>query len=303
MPRFSPTCTTRRNALNHTRPSLHLIVLAALALSACESDSGGSAGSGDSSDMAPPVAAFTASDYAYDGPASLPAGITEISMTNAGAEPHMIQIVGIPDDMTMEQVGMAMADIEAEVPEWAVFAGGPNGADPGGTASAFVNLEPGKYALMCPVPSPDGTAHAAKGMVAELTVTEPDAAAPVAAAPDVAVAVVGKEFAYGMPDESLAAGEHVFSLKNEGAQPHEATLVKLDEGATAMDILAAFSPDAQGPPPGSFVGGVGVLAPGASQSFPATLDSGHYAFMCFYPDSDTGTPHLALGMSHEFDVP
>jgi hypothetical protein len=280
-----------------TRIAVLAAAAASLALiqSACEAESP----SGGTDD--PPVVSFSAHDFKYDGPASVAAGMTDMRITNNGKEPHQIQLIKTPADRTLEEVAAAMAvEGEGEVmPDWIELAGGPNGAEPGATSSAFVELEPGHYAITCLIPSKDGVVHAAKGMLSEFSVTEVGQTTASAPAPEITIAA--KEFAFGVEGE-LTAGSHVVNMTDMGEQAHEAFLVRLNEGTSATEYLAAFSPEAQGPPPGALAGGIGGIVPGTSQSFNISLVPGRYAFICAFPDPDTGMPHAAVGMYHEFEV-
>jgi hypothetical protein len=137
-------------------------------------------------------------------------------------------------------------------------------------------------------------------MVAPLEVTAPIAAMTLPAG-DAAVAL--QDFAFvGL--ESLTAGKHTISVTNKGPQPHEAGIIKLAEGKTAADIVAAFnSTEAPaGPPPWTDVGGIGGLSVGEASTMDVDLPAGSYAFICFVPDAATGKPHAALGMVGAFSV-
>lgn len=279
--------------------TLALVAPLCLLLSACaapEADAPAADGSG-----APPVVTFEGSDFAFDGPAEIAPGMTELVIQNTGQELHQIQLIQLDAGKTMADVEAFMAEAPTGPAEWMTLLGGPNAAMPGESANAFVALAPGQYVMTCDIPSPDGVLHSAKGMVGSFTVTEGEATA--ASAPEADLAVVGSDFLFEMPAE-IGAGSHVFRFENQGEQAHEAVLIKLDGDATVDEFASYFGPDAPpGPPPGAGVGGVVALEPDMSQSFGATLDSGRYAFVCFLPDLASGAPHFALGMQSTFEVP
>ena len=58
----------------------------------------------------------------------------------------------------------------------------------------------------------------------------------------------------------------------------------------------------KGPPPAEALGGVTLLDKGARGSFSADLTPGEYGFICYFPDTKDGKPHLAHGMMKTFTV-
>jgi uncharacterized cupredoxin-like copper-binding protein len=279
-------------------------VLAAAALVACNR-SRPDAKTADSTTAAAPAAApaapnvltITATDYAFDAPAQVPAGFTTIRVVDNGREPHQAAL------MRLEQ-GKTFADFKASLKKpgppqpWIVPAGGPNPPMPNGTAEDTQYLPPGTYAIVCFVPSPDGTPHIAKGMMRELTVTPSSAASTQPPNADATVTLADYSFTATAP---LTAGQHEVRVTNAGPQPHEVVLVHLDRGKTGKDF-ATWAENMKGPPPGALEGGVAAMAPGDTAYFPANLIPGSYAFICFVPDTKDGKPHIAHGMVHDFEV-
>ena len=272
------------------RLSLMAALLCAGALSAC----------GGPQAAEPTEVVFQAADFSFNGPDTVPAGTTKVTVDNQGQSLHQVALMQLGEGKTFADfTTYAQTASESEpVPAWLTPAGGPVVAAPGQSASSFVDLQPGEYVLMCNIPDAQGTPHYALGQVRGLQVTAADGAA---AAPAADLTVNEQDFAFGWPSE-VAAGAHVIQAKNGGQQPHEAILVKLDEGATAQDVAAAFAPGGDGQPPALPMGGVGVIPPGASQSFPVDLTPGRYAWLCFFPDTASGKAHAELGMMAEFDV-
>lgn len=283
--------------MEHVRSRLALaavgLTLATL-VSACEPESA------DIIAGKPPELVVRATDYDYPDAATASAGVTELTIDNQGKELHQIALVQLKDGKTFDDfVAYAKTAKETDpMPSWAMLAGGPAVAAPGQKASAFVSLEPGTYAMLCNIPDAKGVPHAASGMLKPLTVAKAEAAAPAAPAADVSVALADFNFEVG---PGIKAGNHVLGVTNGGKQMHEAVLVKLNEGATAQEVATALLTNS-GPPPAMPLGGVVGIPAGASQSFPADLSAGRYAFLCFLPDPATGKPHATLGMMSEFDV-
>jgi uncharacterized cupredoxin-like copper-binding protein len=105
------------------------------------------------------------------------AGNGTLTVTNDGTEIHELTIVRIRDDATTEDV-IATASLPMGAPRPVPMpyqgVGGISFLSQG--ESGWIDLDalsltPGRYALVCFIPSPsDRTAHAAKGMVHEFTV-------------------------------------------------------------------------------------------------------------------------------------
>lgn len=123
----------------------------------------------------------------------------------------------------------------------------------------------------------------------------------VAADPDAQqVAVVATDYAFEIP--AVSAGPNAFTMTNEGEEPHFMVIVKMEEGATVEEALAA---EQAGEDPEAFiaedVGESVTAAPGGTAVINADLDPGTYAMLCFVSTPD-GEPHVALGMAQEFTV-
>ena len=74
--------------------------------------------------------------------------------------------------------------------------------------------------------------HLAKGMVAPLEVT---GTATTTELPAGDASLTLKDFSFDL--NSLTAGKHTINVKNDGPQPHEATIIKLNDGVTVDTIL------------------------------------------------------------------
>ena len=179
------------------------------------------------------VVTITASDFAFQAPASIPAGLTTINLVNRGPELHHVQLVKIAEGHTVQELMEGMKH-EGPPPAWVSFVGGPNTPVPGGQAQATLDLAPGNYAIVCFIPSSDGVLHVAKGMVKPLTVT-PSSSQARAAAPDARITL--RDYSYGITPE-IAAGKRTIRVNNEAAQPHELILVQLAPGKSTADMLA-----------------------------------------------------------------
>lgn len=246
--------------------------------------------------------AIAAADYSFDAPDTLEAGWTRLTMSNQGQELHHAQLVRLEEGKTMADLGAAVQAMEegGGIPEWVGFEGGPSLAVPGGRTSAVANLQPGNYVLLCLMPDAEGTPHLALGMAKPITVAAADAE-PEPPAADNTLTLADFSFTFS---ETLEAGEQTVKVVNAGPQPHEAFIVKLNEGATAEEFLASMAPGAPpGPPPGVPVGGIQAMDPGAEGYFTVDFESGgQYLLVCVVPDPASGAPHFALGMQQTIQV-
>lgn len=119
------------------------------------------------------------------------------------------------------------------------------------------------------------------------------ASAPVAAPPVVNIGM--RDFAFDAP-ASIAAGPTTFKATNLGKNPHHAILIKLGNGKTAADLLAALSKPGAPPAWATLMGG-----PQENTAVTIDMTPGNYIWICMIPLAD-GTPHLMKGMMKAFTV-
>lgn len=279
-------------------------VALAAAIAGCKSDrpspesAGASANSAESPKAAPATVTMTARDFAFDAPAQIPGGAVTLQIRNSGKEVHQAQLVRLEGGKTGQDLIAAMKT-PGPPPAWMKFVGGPNAVAPGHDVSATSVLEPGQYAYLCLIPSPDGMMHAAKGMMRPFEVTAaPSGAATSLPEADFIIKLVDFDFQTSKP---LTPGKHAIMVENAGPQAHELVLVKLAPGKTIQDF-ATWAESMKGPPPATPVGGVGVLETGMRATFAADLTAGDYGLICFVPDAKDGKLHLAHGMMKNFKV-
>ena len=253
---------------------------------------------GQAANTAATTVSVTARDFAFDAPAQVPAGAVTLQLQNHGKEVHQAMLVKLDQGKTGADLAAAMKQ-HGPPPAWIKWLGGPNAAAPGGQVNATSVLEPGNYAYLCLIPSPDGVMHLAKGMVRTFEVT----AAPAGAAPslpetDVTIRLKDYDFESSQP---LAAGKQRIMVENTGPQSHELVLVKLAPGKKIEDF-ATWAMSMKGPPPAMPVGGVGALENGMRATFVVDLTAGDYGMICFIPDTRDGKMHLAHGMMKNLKV-
>lgn len=242
------------------------------------------------------VISAVATDYAFDMPGSVPAGLTTIRFSNTGKELHHLYLVKVEKGRKPADV-LAFFKAGGPPPAWMKPVGGPNAPAPGEETVFTSMLDAGEYIAFCVIPSPGGPPHIMKGMIKSITVTPSTrkAAAPIA---DVTLTLSDYDFAFSKP---LSPGKHVIAVRNTGKQPHEFFMAQLMPGKSPMD-MAKFAENPVGAPPGKPMGGITDIVPGDVVYLQVDVPKGEYAFICFDPDAKDGKPHLAHGMIKQISV-
>ena len=249
---------------------------------------------------APPnMVSFTAKEFSFEGPDTIPAGLTMFHLTDAGKQLHHLQLIRLEQGKTYADFQAAAKSMASgPPPAWMVMYGGVNPPAPGETTTAMQVMEPGNYAVVCFVEGADHVPHMAKGMMKPLTVSvmttgrmsEPNA--------DVTLTLSDYTFNLSKP---LVAGRQLIKVENEATQPHEVVLVQLAPGKTIED-LAKWVSEMKGPPPGKPMGGIPAFAKGKNNFFEVNLTPGDYGMICFVPDAKDGKMHYEHGMTKQFKV-
>lgn len=267
-----------------------------------------------------PTVAYTAKEYAFDGPATFAGGLTEVSLTNNGTMTHHGMFLLLNEGKTIADLGAAAAKSGiGGLLSVAVSVGGPASIDPGITSTVVIDFKPGNYVLVCVIPDADGVPHMAKGMALPVTVTAAPATQPAAPVADLSVELADFKFV-NLP-AATKAGKQTWAVSNKGAQLHELAIFKLAEGFSAEQAIAILSespatpmpsmegtPEAigspaaapSGPPPMVDMAGFAPVSPGYSGWALLDLEAGNYLALCFVPDTATGKPHFMLGMKMAF---
>ena len=102
--------------------------------------------------------------------------------------------------------------------------------------------------------------------------------------------------------ETVPAGVVNIRLSNLGMEPHHAQLLRLRDGVSFDDLMAAL------PEEGdaalrlvTLEGGAGAIDPHRNSEVTLNLKAGNYVLVCFIPSPD-GLPHLAKGMLKPLQV-
>jgi hypothetical protein len=250
--------------------------------------------------MARNAITIIATDYAFAAPERLPAGSHTFELVNEGKELHHAALVKIAAGHTMDDLKAYLSQPPgAPMPDWLTEAGGPNGVIGSDKANATLDLQPGLYAWICFIPSPDGIPHFAKGMIRSLVVTpsnQPSVAVPVA---DLTMKLY--DFGFEFPAE-ISAGRHLIQIENGGPQHHEVEFVKLLPGTT-FEALVEWAKAEAGPPPAvQWLGGFAPASRGVLGLVTVDFQAGEYALLCFLPDVNDGKNHIIHGMAQRLLV-
>ncbi len=145
-------------------------VLASLAigLAACgddDSDEGTSATSEGSAASAEEVT-LTAVEYEFDLSATPTADTKTVTFQNDGKEPHVLIFARINEGFTLDEA------FKLEGKKGSAEEIGEADAGPGQTATVDIKepLEPGQYAMLCPLPGKGGEPHYKLGQLAEFEI-------------------------------------------------------------------------------------------------------------------------------------
>lgn len=238
-------------------------------------------------------AVFTATEYAFQGPATLPAGSTTLQLVNRGRAAHQGQLVRVAAGHTAAEAVRALA--AGESADWLLPAGGFGPVAPGGTARLTLPLAAGSYLLYCALPGADGVADAGKGMITTFTVSQGGAASADTGSAVALLTVSDRGFRFqrilrvGGEDQPmegrlmpspLASGTRIIELQNFGPTAHEIQVVRAESPRTVREFVAWLYGGQRGPAPARQFGGVATLPPGMKVRLQVVLAPGAYWVFC-----------------------
>lgn len=249
---------------------------------------------------APREVRFVSTDFAFEGPGTIESGLVTFVLDNRGETLHHLQLVKLPDGMSMEDFQEAMSGMQpgSPPPPWFHDAGGVNPPDPENPARVTMLVEPGEYAVLCLVDTPDRIPHVMKGMMQPLTVTE--SSEPAGLLPDAELTLTLVDYAFSFAEPPVA-GRYTIRVENAAEQAHEVAFFRFLPGKT-MDDLAAWAESYAEPAPFVAAGGVPGIHPGQAVNVHVDFTPGDYVALCFVPDATDGQLHLAHGMALPFTV-
>ncbi len=249
-----------------------------------------------------PTISITAVNYAYIMPSTLNVrtGLVDIAMVNNGSEAHQAQVARLNAGVTQNEIIDRLITKKDQAAAFSLltFAGGPDTVSPGYGQETFLNLTAGQYVLLCFVVGQDGIPHVNKGMIHFFTVSSEQSQQNILQSDG---KVIMKDFSYDLPRIVIQSKALTLQIVNQGSEPHEMNIVKLEKGKSVQDIPLFFQ-SPSGPPPFEELGGFAAIASGGSGWIKMHLDPGSYAAFSFIPDEKTGKSQLSMGMLTPFTV-
>jgi len=270
-----------------------ILLVFALGAAACRKEAAPAATS-----PAPNDVTISAVDFAYNSLDTITAGLTRLRLINHGPSLHHIQLIHIEGGRTIDSLRAALTK-PGPPPAWMKNVAGPNAVGTEDTSVAIMNIAAGHYAIVCFIPDSTGVPHFARGMIRALEVrpaTGPAVPEPTA---DADVHLTDYAFSESAP---LHAGLRTLKVINDGQQPHELFIARLDTGVTAQQLVHWVDSGMHGRPPARAVGGVSGIEKGDHAWVVANFAPGNYAFLCFVPDAKDGKEHVQHGMIQQLTV-
>lgn len=188
----------------------------------------------------------------------------------------------------------------------ALISGGVS-AEPGRTGQAVIDLPAGSWIAAVFVYGGDEDGFLAQPIEVSGEFGDPDD-------PDSDVDVNFEDFSFDF-GSGLRAGNLVWELENDGAQPHFISIYAYPGELTAEGVNAAiaavYGTSAEPVDPAAIpidlgqlveIGGSGTMSPGAEAWLQLDLPPGAYLALCQVADRDSGLPHSALGQFAVFTV-
>jgi hypothetical protein len=237
-----------------------------------------------------------AGEYTYVLKGSPKAGWVQINFQNAGVEDHMMAMFKLKPGTTGAQLKQAVLSsdqnafqkIAAPGGDPTVF-GAPSLLSPKASTTTMTKLPPGTYGILCFVPAPDGSPHAAHGMYKVFTVSGKSSAKPPT---DGVINVAIDDSVITAPSSGLPKHGWV-KVTNNATTGRDLTVAKYTSDSATFDQANAYYNEffstgkaPAGEAPATLDGGLGGVAKGGTGYFEVDLDNGRYALVSSNQDVD-----------------
>lgn len=248
-----------------------------------------------------PALDVTLTDTGFEIPDTVPAGRTQLRVTNAGTMTESHWAMGkYPDHVTeaeIEEFENADDDTEALSFDDIAFVGVPDWPQPGGASvTGIVDLPPGRYFAFDPI----------SGRTPVQLLVEGEFAASPEPAADVLVTL--EDMAIDLPETAFTASPMRWRIENTGGIHHDVAVMPVAPELTADHLMTLVSLPFDATPPPDVpaleylpTAAIGILAPRSTSWLDVQLAPGRYLAVCMLPFG-TGYPHAMDGMYVFFDV-
>ena len=247
----------------------------------------------------PTVITIVAYNHFYEAPNPINSGLVTFRFVNRGPDLHQMWIVKIDEGYAFSDFMNAIRP-GRPMPSWLRGLGGPESPEAGEEVSVTLNLEPGRYALACFIPTSEGGSHLSKGMFLPLTVR--DAKLGAQPVPKSDGSIVLRD---GGVEVNLAAttGKHLLRMENQGSQARGARVARILDGKTMDDVLSWLADGGEhAKEPVKLLGGVTPLANGESNYMAITLAKGDYVVLPMAFAIGSGSPQYVPALAKRFTV-
>jgi hypothetical protein len=177
---------------------------------------------------------ITATEYTYKFSGSAKPGNVEIVFDNVGVEIHMVAAIALKPGVTLKQLESAFESNDDAAFGKIVKGDGnvpgmPGLNSPGVSTTNITSLKAGHYAILCFVPTSDGSPHIAHGMVKLLDVKGSKSTAKPPS--DGVVDVTITDTAITLPSSGIPKSGWI-KVTNESKVPRDLTLAKYQTSNT-----------------------------------------------------------------------
>jgi plastocyanin len=242
---------------------------------------------------------ITASDYAFQVPASVPAGVTTFRFRNNGKQRHELNISLLKPGVSIDSLLAAVRRDESVKS----LTDGPVGvlfASPGELTEGRLTTEliPGRhYAVICIFrDSAAAPRHYDMGMYAIVRVADRPPSAVATGIPT--DTIIGTDYAFQYP-RTVTPGRRRFAFRNEGKMRHELSIALLRPGVTLQKVQETEK--AGGDVDALFEKDFGLVHARGGESPLGQLEiemlpGREYTLACFFQDDPKAPEHYTLGM-------
>ncbi|MBI3790091.1 MAG: hypothetical protein HY275_04345 [Gemmatimonadetes bacterium] len=245
------------------------------------------------------VITIVAYNHFYEAPNPITAGLVTFRFVNRGPDLHQMWIVKIDEGYAFSDFMNAIRP-GRPMPNWLRGLGGPESPESGDEVSVTMQLEPGRYALACFIPTAEGGSHLSKGMFLPLTVL-PAKGKPAPAPKDDGSIMIrdnGVEV-----NGAVSAGKHLMRVESTGSMARGARIARILDGKSWDDVMSWVSNGGgSANAPVKLLGGVTPLASGAVNWVALTLAKGDYAVLPMSFAIGSGNPEYVPALAKKFSV-